>query len=175
LDLTLYESWDRIITVGSLPLTLIGLAITIYQITKARSAAEAARDSARKAVADARRGTLLVLLPQLHRVEEQLDRAVRDNSIDLAVAALTSWRWQAGQVRGHLGTTDGVQSLIDALDSSNEICARVKGRLTEANTGGEVAKLTRSARNKISEVNSAIGGVIADSALPGANGGESNG
>ena len=145
----------------AIPLALIGFSVTIWQTVRARSAAEAARDAAKVAQTALARNSLLVLIPQLQRVEEELERSVQIDSGDLAVTWLSNWRWQAGQVRGLLGKpTSENKRLLKALQSSISISAKVKSDIIDG-TMDELTIATKVAREAIADVTSELGTLAA--------------
>jgi hypothetical protein len=145
----------------AIPFALIGFGATIWQTTKARNAAEAARDAAKAAQSSISRNSLLMLIPQLQRVEDELERAVQIESAELAITWLSSWRWQAGQVRGFLGRSSAENKrILRALQSSISMAAQVKSAIIDGSPD-DLASITRSARKAIADVTNEIGALAA--------------
>ncbi|MEU1604127.1 hypothetical protein [Micromonospora matsumotoense] len=150
----------HIADISAVPIALAGFSVTFYQIKKTRKAAEAAEGAARNSQAAIGRSNLLVLIPQLQRVEEELDRAVRDASKPVVISSLQAWRWQAGQVRGLLqvGKLAKRDLLVDIQDSVSA-ASQAQSELT--GSGGELslAVATKDARDAIAKVTNELGAV----------------
>ena len=121
-----YSVVDVVSTVLSVPLAVGGFWIAIAQIRKTRRAAESALDTAAKARADARRAGILVLIPQLQRIEDHIERAVDTQSADLLTAWASTWRWQASQLNHYL--------LRDRLTNSTPLPQLLQASVLEAAT-----------------------------------------
>ncbi|WP_159024449.1 hypothetical protein [Streptomyces scabiei] len=116
-----------------------------------------AEQSAKEAKERIGRSSLLVLLPQLHRAEEQLERAVRDGSVELTISWLSTWRWQAGQMRGLLNELDPLQREIAvALQASISSATSAKEKLI-SNSNPDVVSATRSVRAAMGKVTGELG------------------
>ena len=129
-----YSVVDVVSTSLSVPIAIAGFWIAISQIRKTRAAAEAARDTAATARADARRAAVLVLIPQLQRIDEQIEAAIEAHSPDLLTAWANTWRWQASQLNQYL-QTEPLPSAVDLpqqLQASVLAAANVKQGLKNA-------------------------------------------
>ncbi|MFD4725006.1 hypothetical protein ACFWNW_07960 [Streptomyces seoulensis] len=159
--MSLYSSIDVAATVTSIPFAVVGFGVTIWQSRQAKNAAEAARDAAREATDNISRASLLVLIPQMHRVEEELERAVRDKSVDLALSWLSTWRWQAGQARGFLSssTADEVE-VLSALQASVTAARSSKAKLIDSQ-GVDIVAATKQALSAIGKVTGELGALAA--------------
>lgn len=145
----------------AIPFALIGFGITIRQASKAKTAAEAARDAAKMTQSALARNSLLVLIPQLQRVEEELERAVQTDSADLIITWLSNWRWQAGQVRGLLSKSSSEnRKILKSLQSSIAISAKAKSDIIDG-TVEELAISTKAVRDAIAEVTNELGALAA--------------
>ncbi|MEU6010225.1 hypothetical protein [Streptomyces sp. NPDC047453] len=172
-DMSFYSVVDAASTWTAIPFASIGFGITIYQTYKAKNAAESAQLAAENVRESISKASLLVLLPQLHRAEEQLERSVRDRSLDLTISWLSTWRWQAGQVRGLLDDADPSQrEMIISLQASISAAASAKSKLIEVDSPDIVA-ITKTARQSVGKVISALGAMT--SALGMQAGGVGNG
>ncbi|MEV0803928.1 hypothetical protein AB0I34_39985 [Kribbella sp. NPDC050281] len=88
---------------------LVGLWFTWRQARKARTEATAAKESADAATAavdrtqrQLRANQILILIPQLRWVAQEMDAAIAENDRALTRRHLDNWRWQAGHVNGLL-------------------------------------------------------------------------
>jgi chromosome segregation ATPase len=153
-------------------LTPPSLGIAIFQLRKTRTAAEASR----VAVVETARGLAtyqaLLLLPQLERLEAELDEAVKaaaDNADDadaLKVArdkaekVLLSWRQHCSRLRGLLSAADVNAPDIDViLQESVVLAGSAKNDLVtrKKSLGRAVSGVGKS----ITEVNNQLGGLSA--------------
>ncbi|MCZ4508306.1 hypothetical protein O3Q52_08835 [Streptomyces sp. ActVer] len=159
--MSFYSIVDSAATWTSIPFAIIGFGVTIRQTTKAKTAAEHASKAAQDVRENISRASLLVLIPQLHRAEEQLERAVRDQSVDLVLSWLSTWRWQAGQARGLLDEGDQLQrTVIILLQESITSASSAKSKLIDGSTPN-VVSATRGARTAVGKVTSELGAMAA--------------
>ncbi|GAB1821684.1 hypothetical protein [Herbidospora sp. RD11066] len=150
---TFNDAVELVANYSAVPLSLLGFALTLWQLLKARRAAEAARDAALQAQGAIRKNSVLMLIPQLLRTEEELDRAVRDSSVELTMVWLTSWKSQASQLRGFLELSSlENNAVMKALQSSVAKATIVRLDLTQHTNGINLIMATRAARESISQV-----------------------
>ncbi len=142
---------------SSIPFAIIGFGITYWQLIKTRNAAQAATQAAYNAQRQLARNHIIILLHQLPRAEEELDRAISSGSVESTAAWLNTWRVQAGQLRGLLKDDDGVDpgfsaniqsSIVDAAGAKDKILRR---------PGPDLSGNTRQARTSIGRVTNEIG------------------
>lgn len=158
---TTYDVVDHVSTSLSIPLAVVGFVIAIRQINKSRSAAEAARDAATNTTADLNRAGILVLLPQLQRVEEQIERAVDSGSTELFIAWANVWRWQASQFRGYLELAEvDSKTLSEHIQKSVTLVTVAKSSLV-GNSSVDLVKATKKALESIAVVTSELGALAA--------------
>lgn len=140
----------------------LGFGLTIWQTTKARKSADAAKKAARDTAHGISRASLLVLIPQMQRVEEELEQAVRDKSVDLTISWLSTWRWQAGQARGFLNSSStDQQKMLDDLQSSVTAARGAKSKLIETTGPPDVVACTKQVRQAIGRVTGELGTLAA--------------
>lgn len=145
---------------AALPLTVTGLAVAIWQARKARDAAEAAEAAAKETKGILANNYLLVLLPQLQRIEQDLEVAIGNDDHRLVVYHLGSWRWQAGQVRHLIEGDPRVKTrVVKAIQQSIALTAQTKLDLLEDQS--DLPGKTRSARESITVVTGELGGLVA--------------
>ncbi|MCG8921287.1 hypothetical protein [Lentzea sp. CC55] len=153
----IYKVWDQITTVSSIPLALLGFGVTIWQLIKTKSAAEAARSSAESAVHQMRRGNIIGLLRELHRVEDEIDKAVYHNSVDLLFVWLSVWRWQASELRGYLSESVGDErKVMKAIQASMTVVVNVKSSLV-GRENSDLSALTAQLRQVVATVTRELG------------------
>ncbi|QCW77449.1 hypothetical protein EQG64_08005 [Streptomyces sp. S6] len=161
----IYSFVDAASTWSAIPLTLSGFGVTVWQTTKAKKAAEMAARSAQEAKERIGRSSLLVLLPQLHRAEEQLERAVRDGSVELTISWLSTWRWQASQMRGLLDESDPPQrDIATSLQASISSATSAKEKLI-SNSNPDVITSTRSVRAAMGKVTGELGAMASSQGM----------
>ena len=143
--------------IATIPLAVAGFGFTLWQIRKARNAAEAARDASREAQRGIGRSTLLLLVPQLQRTEEELERAIGNKQQDLVVSWLTIWRWQAGQLRGLLKVAAPTErDIMKAIQKSMVASAELKTDLVGIKSN-DLAVATKEVRIAIAAVTNGLG------------------
>ncbi|MFC8454607.1 hypothetical protein [Kitasatospora sp. NPDC057223] len=128
--MSFYDLVDHVATITSIPFAVIGFAITIWQTWKARTAAEKAQEAAEVMRDRITRSSLVMLIPQLTRVEDEIDRAVSDGNVRLAISWINTWRWQAGQVKGLLQAAQADDpKIMKALQASIVASGEAKNAL----------------------------------------------
>lgn len=158
---------------AAVPLQLIGFGIAIWQIRKAKSAAESARDAATSAVDSVGANLLLVVLPQLVQVETNLEWAVANRDRATTIHYLGAWRWQAGQVRGLLGRGESPpRSTLRHLQAS--IAAAADAKLALQDPAEDVFECCRAVQKAIATVTGTIGELSAMQSLEGSISGNPN-
>lgn len=153
---TPYWYIEHITIISTIPLALIGFGFTLWQVRKTRTAAEAARDAAKNAQRGIGRGSLLVLIPQLQRTEEELERAVRSGYSDIAMSWLGTWRWQAGQLRGLINVASTDRAVLRAIQASVVAAAEAKTELV-GSIGVDLVIATKDVRTAIAAVTNQLG------------------
>jgi hypothetical protein len=141
---------------AGLMLTIAGFAVTLWQLRRTKNAADAARRAAQFAESRFANNHLLVLLPQLERIESDLQSAVQADNPDIVMHHLTAWRWQAGQLHALLakGKTPD-PDFMKALLQSVTLAADAKRAILESS--GPVLKATRRVRDGIAVVTNSLG------------------
>lgn len=150
----------------ALPLQIIGFAVAYWQIAKAKNAATAAREAAARTESQIGVNLLLIALPQLNQTETNLEWAVGKADRDAVIHYLGSWRWQAGQLRGHLVRQGGVdEKILTQIQQSIATAADTKLGLSDASA--DVSKRCRSALKSIALVTGMVGELMARNAIEG--------
>jgi hypothetical protein len=148
----------------SIPLQALGFGLTFWQIRKTRKSADAAKTAALGAQAQIGSNLLLVVLPQLNQIETNLEWAISNSNRIAVVHYLGSWRWQAGQVRGHLerqGEED--EEFLTMLQSSIATAADTKLAIQDPST--DLTKRTRAALKSIAAVTGLVGEMTARNSI----------
>ena len=159
--MSLYNLFEHAATVTAIPFAIIGFGVTIWQTIKARTAAEAARDAANSAKVQVSRSNLLLLIPQLQKAEEELERAVTGDSTSAVIYWLGIWRWHGSQLRGYLSITlPSDRKILKLLQSSLTVAGATKNQLVGPDAH-ELAKETKAVRDAIVLVTTELGALAA--------------
>lgn len=151
---------------ASLPLAFVGFWIAIVQIRKTRKVADAAKLAAMNTESKIVGNLLLVVLPQLAQTETNLEWAIGKNDATAAMHYLGSWRWQAGQVKGHLlSQSDAPIDLLSMIQTSITTAADTKLSLQVENV--DIKKRSKAAQQAIAAVTGQIGELSARNSTEG--------
>lgn len=151
---------------ASIPLAVLGFTIAIVQIHKTRKVADAAKSAALSTESKIVGNLLLVVLPQLAQTETNLEWAVGRKDRTAAMHYLGSWRWQAGQVRGHLmSRSDAPPDFLSIIQTSIATAADTKLYLQEEDA--DVKKRSKAAQQAIAAVTGQIGEMAARNSTEG--------
>ena len=152
-----YFWFDRVTTYSSLALALLGFGFTLYQLKKTKSAAEAASRASSETLSQVQRLSLVSLLPQLLRIDDEIDRAVELESTELLRFWLSQWKWQASEARGLLNPdVDGEKKLMRSIQSSVAAAAQTKRELHGISPGQYVV-VTADVRTLVGRVTGELG------------------
>jgi len=145
---------------GQLVVAVLGFSFAIWQLKGTRQAVERTED--RLKVND-----LLYELPQLHRLERDLDESVRRGDIDDTIRALNDWRAQASRVGAYIRRVPGSDDLVSELHSSIAHAGQAKNALVNGKTNAlavttetraSIEKVCRDIPSVAAELRSRIGG-----------------
>jgi hypothetical protein len=144
-------SWVDWTTIVGVLLALIGLFLTWRQAKNAANSAEAAKQAVSNTEQRIRLNQLMVLIPQLRWIANELDNAISTEDGSLVRRQLESWRWQAGNIHGMLESVDPNQAkllrdlqqsvglaraasstLMAKVGSVNSECAKVRASIVIA-------------------------------------------
>ncbi|MER6955766.1 hypothetical protein [Streptomyces sp. NPDC000618] len=133
--MSFYSTVDVVTTVTSIPLALAGFTITAWQARGAKHAAEQARDAAESTRERIIRSSLIALSHQLIKTEDELDKAVNDGEIKVAITWINTWKWQASQAKGMLkASNNDEQKILKALQTSIVAAGEAKNTLVSSPT-----------------------------------------
>lgn len=158
----LWEWWDRVNTVVSIPLAVVGFLIAYWQIWKTRSAAVAAKDAAEEATDRFRSLSGASLIPQLVSLEQALDTAIEHRSPDLLRHVVQNWTWQAGVCREYL---DGDAAVEKEIQNSISAATSLKTKISGFGATSDWIKDTDRFRKAVGTVTGRLGGLSAKQAL----------
>jgi hypothetical protein len=159
------DTIGHIADISAIPVAVVGFGATIWQTRRARTAAEAARRAAQASRVAMGRASLLVLLPQLHRVEEELERAVRSDGVDLVFVWLGTWRWQAAQTRGLLNIASPREKKVLKLLQTSIMAASTTKAEILTDPQSDLLISTKAVRESISLVTNELGTLAIEQGL----------
>jgi hypothetical protein len=140
--------WVDWLNVAGFVATIVGFVFALLQISKTRSAAEAAGRSAAVTQKQLASNQLLILIPQLRWLSGELDAAIEADDAQLARRHLDSWRWQASHVHGLLIDDHSIQRRL--LRGLQESVSLAFGAITSLIDGKRpVLEACRQARESI--------------------------
>jgi hypothetical protein len=113
-------------------LSLLGVGIAIWQLVRTRRSVSAARGAIERTEAHLAVNQLLVLIPQLQRLEPELNVALTTQGREAVIRHLAEWRRLAGDVYGLAKNQQyGDDELLGALQQSAASAALVKRRILD--------------------------------------------
>lgn len=154
---------DAVNGVTAIPFAVVGFGVTFWQLRKTKDAANAASDAARRAQRQISRGNILMLLPQIQRIEDELERAIQLDQVQLAISWLATWRWQAGQLRGLLPNENNQRRRLHrSLQASISVAAETKIRLLDPAQASDLVAITNAVRAAIAAVTNELGALAVE-------------
>jgi len=142
--------------------TLLGFAVTIWQLVRTANAAKASTKALNDATRRLNSNYLLVVLPQIRLLESDLDAAMAEDDKKLAVRTLVSYSHAANQLASLLDGNEEseIPALIPKLKSSAVTASAAKAALVTG-TNKPVRNVTKAAAEQIGEISSPLAGLIA--------------
>ena len=168
---------EAILGLAGLVVGVVGFAIALYQLRLAKieiqrgvTAAEAARDAIIRTERLVVLIQLLTVIPQLQRLERDLNVAIRDENREAVINHLQDWRVLAAETRGMLGEQDyQTHGLESRLHESSTAAAQAVDQLDQ----GEIIAATKRVVTIISGTTEEAGLLMGRlRAHPGAGAGE---
>jgi len=169
---------DHISKIASIPLTLLGFGFTIWQLLKTKSAVQAAYEATLAMRRQVRRTNLATLLPQLTRIEDEIDRAVANRSVETVRSLISDWRWQAGETRIYLSASNAQEKkILRSIQASISVAAdtqrEIHREIHDVDSPELLVSVTDPLRKAVSRVTGELGAVAAQQVLD--SGGVSDG
>lgn len=133
-----------------LAVAILGFGLAIWQLVRtANATTQSARALGQRLIAN----DLLVLLPDLERLEDALDAAVKTTKPDKVGIALADYSRKAQRIHGHLKASPSLSgaALVDLIEESVSEARTAKEALYD---GGvvDVVSVARAARQSIGKV-----------------------
>lgn len=144
-------TWIEIFNFGTGVLSVLGLAITLWQVRRTAAVVEATRQAVTTTIQKLSINQLLLLAPQLQQIENDLDLAVHADDPIRALASINAWRRGATEVLAFLRRTPGTNSSeaeASIRDSLSLALAAKNGLLEHAKP---VENATRRVRKAIGD------------------------
>ncbi|MEU3319621.1 MULTISPECIES: hypothetical protein [unclassified Streptomyces] len=164
--MSFYDLVDKASTYTSIPFAIVGFGVTIWQSWRAASAAEEAKLAAESMRDRISKSSLIMLIPQLVRIEDEIDRALNGNDVGLVVSWLNTWRWQASQARGFLQAAKADDpKVMKALQASITACGEAKNTLVAGTSN--LVQDSAAARKAISKAVGELGSLAANYGMQG--------
>ena len=149
--------WDLIVNGAGLFVSVIGFALTIWQLVRTARATEATKIAVERTERRMAQNHLLVLLPQFRVLESELDFAVSDEDRKAAMKVLASYAQIASQVAGLLDGRGGVdEGLVHKLERASRDASLTKARIINE-PSRNVKQLTRDFRSTTADLAAYIG------------------
>jgi hypothetical protein len=123
--------WVDWASLAGVLLTAVGVLFTWREASRARGAADAARDAVQVTERRLRANQLLLLVPQLRSTASELDRAIDWDDAALARRQFDSWRAIAAHVSGILRNEDVEVEMRRAVQQSVGLASRASSALLE--------------------------------------------
>jgi hypothetical protein len=153
-------SWLDWLTVVGFALTLVGLYMAWHQAREATNAANAARRAVQRTQEQIRTKQLMVLVPQLTWIANEVDWAIERENFDVVRRFLTSWRNHAGNVHGILmAQAPNESEILMALMASISMAKIADGILfkNEKSTRKDCMKAREAIISAIDQLNPWLG------------------
>ncbi|MFD9880593.1 hypothetical protein ACFWZT_03895 [Streptomyces alboflavus] len=164
--MSVYDIVDKASAITSIPFAVAGFGITIWQSWRAATAAEKAQLAAESMRDRISKSSLIMLIPQLMRIEDEIDRAVNENDVRLVVSWINTWRWQAGQAKGLLQAAKADDpKVMKSLQASITACGDAKNTLVAGSA--DLVQDSAAARKAISKAAGELGSLAANYGMQG--------
>lgn len=132
--------------------SFVAFGITIWQVRRAASIAQTAKDAVESASMRAAIYQLLLLAPGFERCEAQLESAAMDDSKESLLDHVREWRRLSAEILGLLTASNPQHdSLIKKIQEAAGLITAAKKRII-ASESGELLKNTEKLREAASEV-----------------------
>lgn len=148
------------VSVGGFWITLEQLRLTKIEAAKATSAAESAATAAQKTAKALAQSQLLMLVPSLQKLVEEMDAAVAGGSSADTVIVMNRWHTVGAEIYGLVGDDDAQAKLRSVLSKSFSELVKAKDQLGTTTDLGGATKDARLAIYKATEQVTVLSGQI---------------
>ncbi|NHT17771.1 hypothetical protein [Cellulomonas sp. IC4_254] len=158
------SAWERAdwLSFAQLVFTALGFGLAWIQLRRSANAAEESKRLLEQMQSRAIANDLLLMLPNLHKLEDELDAAVKSGDADAAERALVSYSRLASEVaemlRGKMQPDD--VALADLLVQSVAAARRAKTELTQG-PKRPLVEIVKISRVKIGKASVSVSAAVA--------------
>jgi hypothetical protein len=145
-------TWIDWVSAGGAILSVIGVAVALWQLRKTARAATAAKEATERTERRLALNQILIIVPQLLTIEQDLEAAANDGDVKAVIRYLYRWRGMANELRGLLGdeVAGDYRDLRSLLQKSSALASRAKSNLFR--DPKSPLEVTRQVRTIISDV-----------------------
>jgi hypothetical protein len=157
-------AWTRAdwLSLGQLVFTFLGFVVAIWQLARAASAAEETRDNVADLKVTLLSNDLLVKLPRLHRLEDDIDNAIKSGNREQILRSIVEYSRASSEVgamlEGRSETAD--EPLVKMLKEATSACTKMRNEMTKG-SGKDPAELAQAVLLKVSKVSPEVSAVVA--------------
>ncbi len=98
-----------------------------------------------------------MLIPQLQRAEEELERSVTSGSPDLVITWINHWRWQASELRGHFRILAPADRQLSKLVQASVTASTLAKKSITNGDDVDLIRVTKRLRDAIAGVINELG------------------
>jgi hypothetical protein len=133
---------------------IAGFGLAIWQLWRTANATEAASSALSRRLLH---NDLLVLMPELHRLEDDFDNALRSANRDLVANALVAYSRRVSAVVGHLKSDDALreENAVRLLTVAAKSASSAKGELY-SRPSEDIQAVVAPAQRKMAAANSEV-------------------
>lgn len=150
------------LSLGQLVFTILGFGLAIWQLARAATAVEASQDLLKTLRVRLLGNDLLVMLPELHVLEDALDAALKGGDRLVIEKALVTYARTAGQIAGFLESEESTaeEAIIPLLKKCVSLATKAKADLAEG-VPTDLRDTTRAAVARIAKVSAEVSPLVA--------------
>ncbi len=132
-----------------LVVAILGFGLAGWQLVRTANATERSTDLLERRLLS---NDLLVMLPELHRLEDDITIAIKSGDRELVASALLAYYRRASMIMGYLKSDDLLKSekLVRLMRAATSAASSAKGDLLDGTD--EITDVVRIAREKIARV-----------------------
>lgn len=131
---------------GGILVSGVGLGFTYFQARRAANAAASAERAARRTSRALAVAQMLSAIPELSRIDANLDVAVQDENRGATLDALREWRSKAGDLRGLIMAASTDEHVRIGTEIQKSIGAANQAKIALQDEGGHPLRSTKQCR-----------------------------
>ena len=156
------EDWPRadVLSLIQTIFTVVGFGVAIWQLARTASAAESTRDRIASFQARVLGNDLLVLLPELHKIEDDIDTALKKPDLDEVERCLTRYARKSAEAVALLLSDEAPEEtvLVKTLKAASKAASKSRSDVTKGGTTVESA--ARAAMVKMNAASTEVSAAI---------------